>query len=182
MAPAVLLIERGLALTVVRALGGVVVDIRNDRVAVLEPVDGITAARHEAIEVLGNARSTAPTVLATEITHGHHRPLEETAEQLRRFGDGGDVIDHVRHPCFPCRPRYVGPTCRRDRGRTPTPPHVETFSSSSGVGFASFTNSRARAARSRAVSESWYSTSGTYRYSIVNRLGVRPRDARLESV
>lgn len=80
--PATVVIATAIELTVLRALDAVVADIENNRVTVPETVDGIAAARQEAIDSLEDAWATSPTALATEVAHWSQRLVYDVPDRL----------------------------------------------------------------------------------------------------
>ena len=84
------LIETGTYLTALRALESVVADIRRDRIAVPETVDGIVSVRREAIEALERAWSTTPSVLAAEVARWSWLLVNDVPDRLRGPAYGPD--------------------------------------------------------------------------------------------
>lgn len=94
--PATVTIARGVRLAVLRALDAIVTDIENERVTVPETVDGIEAARREAIGSLERAWSTDPTVLAVAVAHWSERLILDVTDRLRGPAIGADETPDTR--------------------------------------------------------------------------------------
>lgn len=95
--PAAVLIATAIELTVLRALDAVVADIENDRVTVPETVDGIAAARQEAIDTLERAWSTDPTALAAAVARWSWLLVNDVPDRLSgpayETGETPDTLD-----------------------------------------------------------------------------------------
>lgn len=86
------LMVAGKSLAAIRALDAIVGDIRNDRIDVPRSVDGIAAARREAVDTLGSAWSASPAVVGVELA----RPAYYLLQLGKRTLAGDAFHDHEK--------------------------------------------------------------------------------------